>query len=90
MNLRGYTRVATSYPRLLRAFFHPDFTVGSGISPDPALHVLAGFTAGRELDVRPHPAPKANFYFQSNYTQRHSHFNPFRNMNYECHPIWVS
>jgi hypothetical protein len=35
-----------------RAFSHPDFTVGSGISPDRAseyFHKLAGYTAGREL-----------------------------------------
>jgi hypothetical protein len=38
-------------------FSHPDFTVGSGISPDHAEKYflpLAGFTAGREF----HPAPK--------------------------------
>ena len=39
-------------------FSHPDFTVGSGISPDQPLHTLtqrvADFTAGWEL----HPAPK--------------------------------
>jgi len=29
-------------------FFHPDFTVGTGISPVHALR-LAGFTAGGEL-----------------------------------------
>lgn len=34
-------------------FFHPDFTVGTGISPVHALR-LAGFTAGRDL----HPALK--------------------------------
>jgi hypothetical protein len=34
-------------------FYHPDYTVGSGVSPDPALR-LAGSTADREL----HPAPK--------------------------------
>lgn len=34
-------------------FFHPDYTVGPGISPDPAFR-LAGFTAGRES----HPALK--------------------------------
>ena len=34
-------------------FFHPDCTVGPGISPDHASR-LAGFTAGRES----HPAPK--------------------------------
>lgn len=39
-------------------FFHPDFTVGPGISPDPAFR-LAGFTAGREL----HPALKIIKYY---------------------------
>ena len=34
-------------------FFHPDCTVGPGISPDHASR-LAGFTAGREF----HPALK--------------------------------
>ena len=34
-------------------FFHPDYTVGPGISPDHALR-LAGCTAGRDL----HPALK--------------------------------
>jgi hypothetical protein len=39
-------------------FFHPDFTVGSGISPDHVRNqsALAGCTAGREL----HPAPKVD------------------------------
>ena len=31
----------------VHAFSHPDYTVGSGISPDHAFR-LAGFTAGRE------------------------------------------
>ena len=38
-------------------FFHPDYTVGLGVSPNHAFakrHPLAGFTAGREL----HPALK--------------------------------
>ena len=34
-------------------FFHPDYTVGPGITPDHALR-LAGFTAGGDL----HPALK--------------------------------
>jgi hypothetical protein len=34
-------------------FFHPDFTVGFGITPNQPIR-LAGYTAGREL----HPAPK--------------------------------
>lgn len=34
-------------------FFHPDYTVGFGISPNHALR-LVGFTTGREL----HPALK--------------------------------
>ena len=37
------------------AFFsHPDFTVGSGISPDQPPKRVADYTAGRES----HPAPK--------------------------------
>ena len=40
-------------------FFHPDCTVGPGISPDHASR-LAGFTAGRES----HPAPKNCNYMQ--------------------------
>ena len=39
-------------------FFHPDCTVGPGISPDHASR-LAGFTAGRES----HPALKISFFF---------------------------
>ena len=31
-------------------FSHPDYTVGSGVPPDPASNsMLAGYTAGREL-----------------------------------------
>src|SRR6478736_6606184 len=47
-----------------RAFFHPDFTVGPGVSPDharPLLGSLAGSTAGRDLAViarRPHRNPE--------------------------------
>ncbi len=33
------------------AFFHPDFTVGPGISPDPTHSALAGCTADRELSL---------------------------------------
>lgn len=39
-------------------FFHPDCTVGPGISPDHASR-LAGFTAGRES----HPALKNSYFF---------------------------
>ena len=35
-------------------FFHPDYTVGFGIAPNPAPKALADYTAGREF----HPAPK--------------------------------
>ncbi len=43
------------------AFFSPpDFTVGSGISPDQPPKRVADYTAGREL----HPAPK-KFSFMS-------------------------
>ena len=37
-------------------FFHPDYTVGFGVSPNHTLR-LAGFTAGRDL----HPALKIVF-----------------------------
>jgi hypothetical protein len=40
-------------------FFHPDFTVGSGVTPDPARDsALVGFTTDRELRSPSHPAPK--------------------------------
>lgn len=39
-------------------FFHPDFTVGFGISPNHTLR-LVGYTTGRES----HPALKIIFYF---------------------------
>ncbi len=35
----------------MKAFYHPDCTVGSGVSPDLAPQALAGFTAGRELGL---------------------------------------
>jgi hypothetical protein len=40
--------------KALLLFFHPDFTVGFGISPNRPFSRFAGFTAGGEL----HPAPK--------------------------------
>jgi len=40
----------------IHIFFHPDFTVGLGISPNHALR-LVGYTTGREL----HPALKNNY-----------------------------
>ena len=36
---------------ILFAFSYPDFTVGPGVSPDPAHSALAGCTADRELGV---------------------------------------
>lgn len=46
--------------RSLRStFFHPDYTVGSGVTPDPAQNnALVGFTTDRELRSPSHPAPK--------------------------------
>jgi hypothetical protein len=60
----------TTSEALSQTFFHPDFTVGSGVSPDHASNLtacqtLAGFTAGRELSERfrsSHPAPKVNIF----------------------------
>jgi hypothetical protein len=51
-------------------FFHPDYTVGSGVSPDHALR-LAGYTAGREL----HPALKSAFVFVASIKTRLSFAN---------------
>ena len=42
----------------INIFFHPDFTVGLGISPNHALR-LVGYTTGREL----HPALKISYSF---------------------------
>lgn len=53
----------TIIQRLINIFYHPDFTVGTGISPVQSRFYLktgvADFTAGREF----HPAPKYLFYF---------------------------
>ena len=46
-------------------FFHPDYTVGTGITPVQL--TLADFTAGREL----HPALKIYMIFVIQYTQFH-------------------
>ena len=54
-------------------FFHPDCTVGSGVSPDHTQkNALAGYTADRELILRlmntdqslfgSHPAPKVKLF----------------------------
>ena len=53
-----YSRAKIAYTQKTEAaiFFHPDCTVGFGISPNHALR-LVGFTTGREL----HPALKMLF-----------------------------
>ena len=53
---------AGALKRYLRIFFHPDFTVGSGITPDHTFR-LAGFTAGRES----HPALKIYYIYSLYY-----------------------
>src|SRR5699024_8525386 len=68
-NESGHSHAGTcpEYVRRARVdtFSHPDYTVGSGISPDPALVLplaLAGSTAGQDLVAitrRPHRTPKA-------------------------------
>ena len=54
---KGYVRdtndIGNTYVEVI---FHPDFTVGLGISPNHALR-LVGYTTGREL----HPALKNNY-----------------------------
>jgi hypothetical protein len=54
-------------------FSHPDYTVGFGIAPNPALKRLAGLeinliTADREF----HPAPKIDhiYFLQAYYTEK--------------------
>ena len=46
-----------------RIFFHPDCTVGFGITPNHALR-LVGFTTGREL----HPALKNYSFYSPKYS----------------------
>ena len=51
----------------MASFFYPDYTVGTGISPVPALrlvdfaNILRHHRSG--IGTRPHPAPKENFQF---------------------------
>ena len=56
-NSRAVNSHARTYAKMLHAhtsiFFHPDFTVGFGVSPNHALR-LVGCTTGRES----HPALK--------------------------------
>ena len=55
---RAVTPYKTSVHDILRhiIFFHPDYTVGLGVSPNHALR-LVGYTTGRDL----HPALKIVF-----------------------------
>ena len=39
-------------------FFHPDYTVGFGITPNPAAARLADYTADREF----HPCPEDRYF----------------------------
>jgi hypothetical protein len=41
-------------------FFHPDFTVGPGVSPDRTLLRLRAFTADRELPMFPDVFPETS------------------------------
>jgi len=43
----------------LLTFFYPDYTVDPGVSPGHASLMRVGCTTDRELEVTPHPAPKA-------------------------------
>ena len=54
-----YLRARKQYKkRCFRIFFHPDYTVGLGITPNHAAERLADFTADRELRRSAHPALK--------------------------------
>ena len=59
-----FWKAKPAYDKQVLIFFHPDYTVGTGISPIQSGPLkgrrVAGFTAGREL----HPALK--IYFKNN------------------------
>ena len=65
----------TALRRAVLTFFHPDYTVGSRFSLNPAdLRQLAGLertliTAGRELRFA-HPAPKVFYLVKADYSDR--------------------
>ncbi len=46
----------------LVAFSYPDYTVGPGLSPDPAHSALAGCTADRELGVSALTLPRRHVF----------------------------
>ncbi len=53
---KRFQREYTIHTKCVFIFFHPDYTVGFGITPNHALR-LVGFTTGRDL----HPALKILF-----------------------------
>ena len=55
-----YASIVTIYTYPDTFFFHPDYTVGFGVSPNHALR-LVGYTTGRES----HPALKIIFNYLS-------------------------
>ena len=65
----------------IHIFFHPDFTVGLGISPNHALR-LVGYTTGGEL----HPALKILIQFTTVYYQRpFLSITPKKSQHLLCH-----
>ena len=54
-----YNNFLSIYQIHLLHFFHPDYTVGSGVPPNHSRNGLAGCTAGRDL----HPALKFSSVF---------------------------
>ena len=73
-------------------FSHPDYTVGSGLTPDQLLAQVTDFlafidrqiTVGRESTLSYHPAPKNSFFIFHRYyihivrkCQHHLDFFPF-------------
>jgi len=65
-------KIKITYPKMSRShtenvFSHPDYTVGSGISPDQPLKWVMDFTIGRDL----HPATKTLFYFEKQVNDEH-------------------
>lgn len=62
-------------PCTVMIFFHPDYTVGFGISPNQLLSQVADYTAGGES----HPAPKNDIHL---FVNRISHFASYCNIFY--------
>jgi hypothetical protein len=59
-NFSGANAYGTLNRHVKKAFYHPDYTVGPGVSPDPAPKRSRAIPPIRNWRLSsPHPAPKA-------------------------------